>query len=687
MLLWCRWLTGVCLLFAAGLLPTAATRGSVKGDYGFLTRFDGVTEEEAREHVRQMRTEMGIMEFEFYNAFEGFSRPPDSGKEAWTCAGGGENVRRSVLAAYTEEIRRLGGRSWLTVQAQGTDPDDVEAQGGARVLAQHKVDGRALLDIVAPDAGWAERSAPAWADFAASLGFSGIHWATFGGGHDAGASGADLLGFLEAAKPLVGAKGLLQVAAFSDGYGFDRSLVEKGVVAFAYWVAWTLPEQENKFFDEAPKGSVFVCFAGKGADHEGERWNRFAKGIEPLDLLSARWRKARCQGHAYLAIGDGLRRATTDFLHESEALQEEEIERIKAQVFEDLRCSPDSKKPEPAVRHDAQAEAPLGKSVDNTSQQAGGCSGQRLKGDLYLSMEGVSPTAVGDLTRKHSKVLEEAISSARAFCEVKVTNSSELHCGGNGTVPIQILVSFEGTCRGQCSQFPVTSPEQLQQALQEGLSRAGSPARVGRAAAPLRAEARGFSTEWCSAAQQAGPAAAHTLPLAAPVAVAVVMLVLFGVVMTKIYRNHANGDKIACPTLCYEYTARRAPLVADAAGDKATKAEQPGASAISPAGTTTPWLEKETIAMRATRPATPPSASHAPREPGTTGAAISAFAALARGDSFDSQASNPAAAVSALARGSSFDSTQSQGRRPVNSRQRSVSAADVTRSWLGPDLP
>ncbi|CAK0831637.1 unnamed protein product, partial [Prorocentrum cordatum] len=69
--------------------------------------------------VRQMRDDFGIMEFQFYDAFEGYSRPPDPSLDTWQCASRGATVSRGVLRAYTEEIRRLGGRSWLAVQATG----------------------------------------------------------------------------------------------------------------------------------------------------------------------------------------------------------------------------------------------------------------------------------------------------------------------------------------------------------------------------------------------------------------------------------------------------------------------------------------------------------------------------------------------------------------------------------------
>merc|ERR1719450_73542 len=69
---------------AAAAAP-AAQRGMkpLLGEYGFLSQFDGLTDEEARQRVRRMVVLFGIKEFEFYNAFEGYSHPPWVGKQHW----------------------------------------------------------------------------------------------------------------------------------------------------------------------------------------------------------------------------------------------------------------------------------------------------------------------------------------------------------------------------------------------------------------------------------------------------------------------------------------------------------------------------------------------------------------------------------------------------------------------------
>ncbi|CAK0833817.1 unnamed protein product, partial [Prorocentrum cordatum] len=91
-----------------------------------------------------MATLFGIREFQFYDAFESYSRPPSEGKSRWECAAFGRPVSRSVIEAYTSEIREQGGRAWLYVQAMATAPGDAELQreAGVAVVGQHVVDGR-----------------------------------------------------------------------------------------------------------------------------------------------------------------------------------------------------------------------------------------------------------------------------------------------------------------------------------------------------------------------------------------------------------------------------------------------------------------------------------------------------------------------------------------------------------------
>jgi hypothetical protein len=288
------------------------------GEYGFLSQFDGLTESEARRRVRRMVLLFGIKEFEFYNAFEGYSHPPFVGKQRWKCTCLGTKVSRSVLLAYTDEIRRHGGRSWLSVQAMGVDPGDAE---GAPVLGQIKINDKPLFDVVAPTPVRAQKAVPAWAAFASSLGFSGILWGTLGDyQHHSVEHGSDLEGFLRAAQPLLQARNLDQTCNFVAGFGWNERLVKDGVVAFTYWSA-----SQGCSIDMKP-GSVYTCAGSKAFD---------------VDTIVRRWRRARCVGSTYLAVGDGSRRLRTDYYPDATDLTEEDMIRMKGGVFDSPACGPE----------------------------------------------------------------------------------------------------------------------------------------------------------------------------------------------------------------------------------------------------------------------------------------------------------------------------------------------------------
>jgi len=135
-------------------------------------------------------------------------------------------------------------------------------------------------------------------------------------------------------------RGLAQTCNFVDGFGWDKSLFGEGscdqnFVAFPYWEAWSLPAQEDRFFEEVvPRGGgVFVCYPGKSAKHTDEGWNHNAAGVWPLDLLIKRWRKARCHGSTYLAIGDGSRHIQTEYFPDSAWINPKDVKKITQEVF------------------------------------------------------------------------------------------------------------------------------------------------------------------------------------------------------------------------------------------------------------------------------------------------------------------------------------------------------------------
>ncbi|CAK0821148.1 unnamed protein product [Prorocentrum cordatum] len=232
----------------------------------------------------------------------------------------------------------LGGRSWLVVNAMATDPGDWTLQDGVVVAGRFNVGEKALMDVVVPDGKWAGKFAPAWADWAKSVGCSGIHWSSMGDYNGSIGKGADFSGFLQASHQIVKDKGLGQIANFADGFGWNATLVQRRIIAFPYWVVFTVPEQEDRFFNETPKGSVLVLYPGESADHGEEPWNRFVRGVSPLDVLVLRWQRARCHGDSYLAVGDGSKRVTSDYTPMASEMSPDEIAKVRKMVFGRYTC-------------------------------------------------------------------------------------------------------------------------------------------------------------------------------------------------------------------------------------------------------------------------------------------------------------------------------------------------------------
>jgi hypothetical protein len=340
------WRRGQLLQFLVGFCfvnPSASgAMDPLRGEYGFLTQFDGLTVKEARQRVISMVEHFGILEFQFYDAFEGYSHPPSATRTQWTCAAFNRTIRKDIVEAYVDQIREAGGRSWLYVQAMGRDPTERHGLRSGNVIGQHVVNGQPLLDVVVPNSDWAQEIAYEWAEFAKNLGFSGIHWDTLGDyegfqGIKMSEAGADMVGFLREALPILREQGLAQTANFVDGFGWDRALVGVGwldsIVAFPYWEVWTVPEVEDRFFNEVRRGGVFVCYPGKSPYHTFQRQNREVQGMWPMDVLIARWKKARCRGSTYLAIGDGYSHIQNEYFPDTVSINTADVRKIQDMVF------------------------------------------------------------------------------------------------------------------------------------------------------------------------------------------------------------------------------------------------------------------------------------------------------------------------------------------------------------------
>lgn len=337
----CRWLKMFCgwttttstatattttATMTTATTTTTTTQPGLWGEYGFLTNYS-VTPREAVQRVQKMVEVFNIREFQFYDAVSGYSHPPEESWASWlgTFA---RTVNRSTIQAYTDEIRRLGARSWLYVQAQGSDVNDTALQAGFKLLGQHKVDGVPLMDIIEFNEEWGHRIAPQWADFAKSLGFDGIHW-------DIINMAGDLPGFLRGAYPHMVARGLRQTANFINGYLWKDSLLHDGIVVFPYWEVWIVPQVEDAFFNSVRKwgGGVFVCYPGTSKTHENEQQNTGLAGVYPLDVMIMRWQKAHKYGAVYLAIGDGLRHIQTCYFPDTAAISDADVKKIRQKVF------------------------------------------------------------------------------------------------------------------------------------------------------------------------------------------------------------------------------------------------------------------------------------------------------------------------------------------------------------------
>jgi len=387
----------------------------LRGHYGSLSEF-WLDEEEMQNRVREMVDNFGILEFQFYDAFEGFSRPPADDASRWKCAIQGRPVHRDAVEAAVREIHRLGGRSWLAVHAAATDPNDHDLTHGQWVMPAEDVvkkldtlyfeaavrrrlrdaakpkerrlfdadpqseqtyeamcgcdineqdldadldPASRLMDVVCMNGAWALRFVPAWADFAVRMGFSGIHWDTFGDfGHidqatgpvspfGTGAPQPDIPGFLRAALPILQKKGLLQTLNFVNGYGWDPNLLLEDLgdklswqggraIAFPYWEVWS-PEAEGRFFEEvgSSHGFVLSMYPGYSKHHccaKNERQNAAEYGVWPFELGLKRWKRAIDKGGTYHLIVDGFRYLQGPFVPDAVRFSQREVEQIQSLV-------------------------------------------------------------------------------------------------------------------------------------------------------------------------------------------------------------------------------------------------------------------------------------------------------------------------------------------------------------------
>lgn len=90
-------------------------------DYGFLSDFD-LPEDEARERVRRLFFDHGIVHFQFYDCMERYERPFDFDKKEWKDPIG-RKIKRATLEAHLDEINKLGAKSWFYIGVYSVSPN------------------------------------------------------------------------------------------------------------------------------------------------------------------------------------------------------------------------------------------------------------------------------------------------------------------------------------------------------------------------------------------------------------------------------------------------------------------------------------------------------------------------------------------------------------------------------------
>jgi len=342
--------------------PQPAGMSPLHGHYGFLAHFNDETSAvDIRNKVDEMWTQFGVNEIQFYDAFESYSYPPgydgscggmvcrrDVAPEQWL-HNHGASVHRAVVKAAIDQIAQHGGRSWFYVQSISVDRENLQTLGAGFKDVGCYIHGEETgcsFDIIVPNAAWAMRIVPAWADFVSDIGASGVHWDAIGPWNNLlPENGADYPGFLRAAYRILRRSGLQQTFNFVNGYGWDPSLMwdvgmgwRGAVIAFPYWEVWT-PYFETKFQDTFfGTGQSFVMaeYPGYTSSHNTTeydwRTNGHRVGVAPLDLGIERFKMCAANGGSYVFVGDGSRHIQDPLFSDSAPMSAAEVEKVMTQV-------------------------------------------------------------------------------------------------------------------------------------------------------------------------------------------------------------------------------------------------------------------------------------------------------------------------------------------------------------------
>jgi hypothetical protein len=317
-------------------------------NYGYLTLFN-ISEAAARETVRTLHRDFGIVDFQFYDAFYTYSQPVHPTRDSWISKPSGcftkqpRVVHAATIKAYTDEIRKLPGglgRSWMYVQAVAADEPmshhitflPYTHRDGTQV-SWNGLDGNHCLYTYLLSSKWAAHMVDLWAPAAVSLGFDGIHWDQLGRVSDDASQNAmmarGIRDFLQGARQRLNSKfGLAQTFNFVDGFGWHESLYSgergSGTVEFPYWecwsdatewIFWSLFNFSQQASDRShDRGhAVFARYPGPGCCGNPDS--------SPLDdLMWERWMRAASGCTSYLVLGDGDRHLVNEYFPSGEAL-------------------------------------------------------------------------------------------------------------------------------------------------------------------------------------------------------------------------------------------------------------------------------------------------------------------------------------------------------------------------------
>lgn len=300
--------------------------------YGAITKFDGISEYNARKNVDFMVDVFKIRDFMFYDCFYNYSQPLLPGCHEWETKTSQliryshsphsaaatvtlppqHKINLRLVNVYIDQIRRRGGRSWLYVQAIAAE--EPHLPGHQTVPHCHCINNHSLFQCYLPNAQWARRMCDLWIPFALYMNFDGIHWDQLGPCNGVFGDGIIFQEFLKTCHPILKHHGLLQTFNFVDSFGWDRSLITEDVLEFPYWEVWTLPSCEDYFFSEMAtlpetKKGVFVCYPYGGHN---------PTDYTPWELVHARFNKCREHGCKYLMFADGNNIIKTEYFVNTE---------------------------------------------------------------------------------------------------------------------------------------------------------------------------------------------------------------------------------------------------------------------------------------------------------------------------------------------------------------------------------